>query len=211
MWTSGRQVCSRPHQHTHSETKLVLKDEFSRRACSVTNEWEYTADQPRFVNRIQQRRFRSTDKSVPLTWRTLSECLDPQPRALVVIKALLEYIDACDDASMTGAPRPAFCTADGQPIFPEDERWWLTELSIRKAEQAAARGDEDGPQSEAEEEEEQGADSDVIDPELPIEEDDSSGDEFPASGGDPVPVRTVVQFWTLDNFWMFGQTLTHVG
>jgi hypothetical protein len=163
-------------------------DEFFRRACSVTNEWGYKAEQLNFVNRIQQRRF--TEKSVPLTWRTLADCLDPQPRALVVIKNLLDYIDRCDVASMAeGAPRPPFCTTDGQPIFPEEEKWWLTELSIRKAEQAAAAaGDEDGPATDAEEEE-QGADSDVIHPELPIEEDDSSGDEVAAAGGGGEPLR----------------------
>ena len=161
-------------------------DEFFRRACSVTNEWEYKPEHPRHVNRIQQRRF--TDKSVPLTWRTLAECLDPQPLALVVIKGLLEYIDRCDAASLVeGTPKPPFCTADGSPIFPEDEKWWLTELSIRKAEQAAA-ADEDGPASEAEEEE-QGGDSDVIDPELPIEEDDSSGDDAAAAANGSEPLR----------------------
>ena len=131
---------------------------------------------------------------MPLTWRTLAECLDPQPRARVVIKDLLEYIDRCDAASMVeGAPKPPFCTTDGSPIFPEGEKWWLTDLSIRKTEQAAARGDEDGPPSEIEEEEDQGADSDVIDPELPIETDDSSGDDgtaAPGVGGEPLQVKT---------------------
>ena len=197
MWTSARQAYPNTPP-THTLQKHESKDELFRRACSVTSEWENKAGHPRFVNRIQQRRF--TEKSVPLTWRTLAECLDPQPRALVVIKALLEYIDRCDAASMTGAPRPPFCTPDGHPIFPEDERWWMTELSIRKAEQASARGDEDGPPAEAEEEEDKGADSDVIDPELPIEEDDSSGDDVPASGGDPVPVRTGhdAQLWAVE-------------
>ena len=141
-------------------------------------------------NRIQQRRF--TEKSVPLTWRTLAECLDPQPRALVVIKDLLEYIDRCDAASMVeGALKPPFCTADGRPIFPEGEKWWLTDLSVRKQEQAAARGDEDGPLSEVEEEHHD--DSDVIDPELPIETGDSSGDDGTAAagvGGEPLQVKT---------------------
>ena len=170
-------------------------DEFFRRACSVTNEWEYKPENLGHVNRIQQRRFTEKEKSVPLTWRTLAECLDPQPRARVVIKDLLEYIDRCDAASMVeGAPKPPFCTTDGSPIFPEGEKWWLTDLSIRKAEQAAARGDEDGPPSEIEErEEDQGADSDVIDPELPIEEDDSSGDDGTATagaGGEALQVKT---------------------
>ena len=163
-------------------------DEFFRRACSVTNEWQYEATHPHFPNRIQQRRF--AEKSVPLTWRTLAECLDPQPRALVVIRRLLEYIDRCDAASLSeGAPKPPFCTADGNAIFPEEEKWWLTELSIRKAEQAAAAGDEDGPPSEAEGEE-QGADSDVIDPELSIEEDASSGDDVVADTCEPLRVPT---------------------
>ena len=144
------------------------------------------------ADRIQQRGF--TEKSVPLKWRTLAESLDPQPRASAVIKDLLSYIDRCDAAStVDGAPKVPFCTEDGHPIFPEGEKWWLTELSIRKEEQAAAEADEDGPPSEAEEEQ-QGDDSDVIDPELPIEEDESSGDEVAvaadAGGGEPLQVKT---------------------
>ena len=167
-------------------------DEFFRRACSVTNEWEYRPDIMGHADRIQQRGF--TTKSVPLRWRTLAENLDPQPRASAVIKDLLSYIDRCDAAStVDGAPKPPFCTEDGRPIFPEGEKWWLTELSIRKEEQAAAVGDEDGPPSDVEEEH-QGEDSDVIDPELPIEEDESSGDErgvtADAAGGEPLQVKT---------------------
>ena len=161
-------------------------DEFWRRAVSVTNEWRYEPHHPRFVNRIQQRNF--TEKSVPLKWRALSECLDPQPQALEVIKALLGYIDRCDAAANAGAPKPPFCTADGAAIFPEEGvKWWMTELSLRKEQQAA--GDEDGPAaSEAEAEEEcDGQDSDIIHPELPLEA-SSSDEDGPMPAAEPLEV-----------------------
>ena len=69
-------------------------DEFYRRACSVTNEWQYahTATNA-FADRIQQRQFKKDDKSVPLNFRDLEGCLDPQPEASVVIRRLLDWID----------------------------------------------------------------------------------------------------------------------
>ena len=51
--------------------KRIDVDEFFRRSCSVTNEWEYDAARPAVVNRIQQRRF--TERSVPLAFRTLED------------------------------------------------------------------------------------------------------------------------------------------
>lgn len=78
-------------------------DEYWRRAVSVTNEWCYEPHHPRFVNRIQQRNF--TEKSVPLRWRTLAECLDPQPEALEVIKALLDFGGGHKQAVKSTGPR----------------------------------------------------------------------------------------------------------
>lgn len=99
-----------------------------------------------------------------------------------------DYIDRCDAAANAGAPKPPFCTADGAAIFPEEGvRWWMTELSRRKEQQAA--GDEDGPAaSEAEAEEEcDGQDSDIIHPELPLEGSSSDEDE-PVPATEPLEV-----------------------
>lgn len=170
-------------------------DYFYRRACSVTNEWVYDPARQHFADRFKQRRFIEKEKSVPLRFRTLEQCLDPQPDALAVIKRLLDWIDRCDWASLyEDAPQPPFCTSDGEPIFPQEGiKWWLTELSQRKAEEEAATvppgGDEDGPPSECAEDEE--GDSDVIHPELPAEDDDffsDECDELPPFGGTPVRV-----------------------
>ena len=69
----------------------------------------------------------------------------------VVIKKLLDWIDRCDIASQTGAPKPAFETLDGEAIFPEDDDpWWLLEIQKRKLEEEELVGDEDGPPSEEE-------------------------------------------------------------
>ena len=99
-----------------------------------------------------------------------------------------DYIDRCDAAANAGAPKPPFCTTDGAAIFPEEGvRWWMTELSRRKEQQAA--GDEDGPAaSEAEAEEEcDGQDSDIIHPELPLEGSSSDEDE-PVPATEPLEV-----------------------
>ena len=160
-------------------------DEFYRRACSVTNGWQYTHTATNaFVDRIQQRKFKQDDKAVPLTFRDLGGCLDPQPEASVVIRRLLEWIDMCDRASLDeNAQRPPCCTLDGQSVFPpEDDKWWLTSLSRRKAEaaelaEAAPAGDDDGPLSDGSDIGEQEEDDDIIDPVLPIEDDDPFNDE----------------------------------
>ena len=170
-------------------------DEFYRRACSVTNEWTFTSQATNnLADRLQQRLFKPDGKSVPLLFRTLDSCLDPQPDASVVIRRLLAWIDRCDLASQgDDVPRPPFCTPEGGDIFPpEDDKWWLTELSRRKAdtgEAAAPAGDEDGlPSGESGGDEE---DDDVIDPVLPVEDDDPARDddeEGPAPSGEPIMV-----------------------
>ena len=168
-------------------------DEFYRRACTVTNEWTLTSEAANnLADRIQQRLFKPDGKSVPLLFRTLGTCLDPQPDASAVIRRLLAWIDRCDLASQDDdAPRPPFCTAEGGDIFPrEDDKWWLTELSRRKAdagETAAPAGDEDDLPSDAPGSDEE--DDDVIDPVLPVEDDDPSRDddeESLAPSGKPI-------------------------
>merc|ERR1712078_705374 len=72
------------------------------------------------------------------------------PRALAVIKRLLDWISRVDLASQQGLPRPAFKTVDGDPIFPpEEEQWWLTDFQQRKKPEDIA-GDEDGPETDDE-------------------------------------------------------------
>ena len=76
------------------------------------------------------------------------------------------------------APHPTFCTPEGADVPPpEADKWWLTNVSRRKAEEAGATapaGDEDGPVSDGTDIEEN---DDVIDPVLPIEDDDPYNDE----------------------------------
>ena len=92
------------------------------------------------------------ETSVPIKLKELWEVIDAQPRALAVIKRLLDWISRVDLASQQGLPRPAFKAVDGQPIFPpEEEQWWLTDFQQRKKPEETV-GDEDGPPTEAEEE-----------------------------------------------------------
>ena len=130
-------------------------DSFFEKACQVSGEWKYDHSKARLVDRIEQRF--SHERSVPLRFRTLVECLNPQPDAHVVFQRLLDWIDRCDLASQTGAPRPAFQTISGEQIFPsDDDPWWLTDISRRLSTDAKREGDEDGPATEGEEEGEQG-------------------------------------------------------
>ena len=130
-------------------------DSFFEKACQVSGEWKYDHSKARLVDRIEQKF--SHERSVPLRFRTLGECLNPQPDAHVVFQRLLDWIDRCDLASQTGAPRPAFQTISGEQIFPsDDDPWWLTDISRRLSADAKREGDEDGPATESEEEGEQG-------------------------------------------------------
>ena len=72
-----------------------------------------------------------------------------------------DWIDRVDLASQQGAPKPAFETAEGEPIFPEgDDPWWLADVSRRQLPEDKDAGDEDGPPSDDLEEEKQGEVSD---------------------------------------------------
>ena len=114
----------------------------------------------------------------------MDEVLIPLPAASEVINKLLQWIDRCDAASTQGRDKPLFATPTGEPIFPdEEERWWLTDVSSRKSEEA--KGDEDGPPSEVDQ------DDDALDPEACVDDEDpvsepSSDGEIPSSGGLPV-------------------------
>ena len=85
-----------------------------------------------------------------MAWKPLEHIVNAQPRALAVIRTLLDWISRVDIASQQGLPRPAFKAVDGDPIFPpEEEQWWLTDFQQRKKPEETA-GDEDGPAIDAE-------------------------------------------------------------
>jgi len=122
-------------------------DDCWKRACSVTNEWTYDPGAGPLKTRIRQRIM--TERCIPLKNRPLSEVLNPQPEASVVIQRVLDWIDRVDRASQTGEPKPDFETEEGDPIFPEDDDpWWLTDVSRRVAQEEKVDGDEDGLASE---------------------------------------------------------------
>ena len=86
-----------------------------RRATSVTNEWVYSPIAEGDIrSRLTQRVVR--ERTVPVVLKDLYEIIDAQPRALVVIRKLLDWIGRVDLASQSGAPRPAFKTTAGEPI-----------------------------------------------------------------------------------------------
>ena len=122
----------------------IRVDEFFEMARKVTGDWKYDPSKARLKDRIDQKY--NHERSVPLKFRTLAECLNPQPDAHVVFQRLLNWIDRCDVASQMNLTKPQFQAADGGPIFPDDEddQWWLTDVSKRLASEDR-RGDEDGP------------------------------------------------------------------
>jgi len=94
--------------------------------------------------------------------RDLYEVVNPQPKALAVIRRLLDWIGRVDFASQRGGARPAFKTNDGDPIFPcEDEKWWLTNVQQRKKlDEVQQQFDEDGPLSECDDQKNETDDED---------------------------------------------------
>ena len=145
-----------------------------RRATTVTNEWVYTPTADGDMrSRLTQRLVK--ERTVPVVLKDLYEVIDAQPRALAVIKRLLDWISRVDLASQQGLPRPVFKTVGGDPIFPpEEEQWWLTDFQQRKKPEENA-GDEDGPPTEAEEEEKDDTD----------DEDPTSEEDVAEQGGGP--------------------------
>ena len=143
-----------------------------RKATTVTNEWVYTPTADGDMrSRLTQRLVK--ERTVPVVLKDLYEIIDAQPRALAVIKKLLDWISRVDLASQQGLPRPVFKTVGGDPIFsPEEGQWWLTDFQQRKKPEEIA-GDEDGPPTEAEEEEKDDTD----------DEDPTSEEEAAEQGG----------------------------
>ena len=139
------------------------------RWTDVSREWEYKASSRSFVQRYIR------ERQVPMTHKTLTEILNPQPIAGRVLLRLLDYIDRVDRASQDGSPRPKFIGDDGEPIFPPsghpDELWWLTELSRRKTEERMARDEllEEG----ADESDQEVSEEDIVKDKKDCDDDDT--------------------------------------
>ena len=108
-----------------------------RKACSVTNEWRYTAYGHDPIKGVRARLAAKMIAGRPLKvhLRTLAEILRPQAQAAQVYEDLLTWIDAADTASQMGGAPPPFEREGGGPIFPVDEngepaKWWLTDLQL---------------------------------------------------------------------------------
>jgi len=150
--------------------------ECMQRAATVTNEFVYTHGvgndiRDRFAPRV------IADRTVPVRHRDLSEVIIPQPDATMVIRKLLNWIEAVDLASQRGGARPEFKTTEGEPIFPgEDNKWWLTDVQQRKKPAEVQQADEDGPASECDEQKNETDDED------PTSEEDCNDADVPASG-----------------------------
>ena len=130
-----------------------------QRAATVTNEWVYTAGNGDVRERFTPRLI--SERTVPVAHRDLYEVINPQPKALVVIRRLLDWIGRVDLASQRGGTRPAFKTTDGDPIFPDEEKWWLTDVQQRKKpEEVQQQADEDGPVSECDDKKDDTEDED---------------------------------------------------
>ena len=146
-----------------------------QRATTITNEWIYTPGNQDVRERFTPRVI--SERTVPVAHRDLYEVIDPQPKALVVIRRLLEWIGSCDSASQRGGARPAFKTSDGLSIFPEDEKWWLTDVQQRKnPDEVQQAPDEDGPVSECDDKKDDTEDED------PTSSEEGEGNTAGASG-----------------------------
>jgi len=118
---------------------------FFRKACTVTNEWQYTASYA--ANGVRACLSAKTVAGRPLKvhLRSLDEILRPQEQAAQVYENLLKWIDAADLASQKpGCAPPPFRNEDGSHIFPQDDegndaKWWLTDLQLRIGEENVKR------------------------------------------------------------------------
>ncbi len=149
----------------------------------ISGEWAYNIVEPDFEKRFSP--VYKKERTVRQQHKTLEETLCPQPIASRTLLKLLKWIDRVDEASKLGAERPTFEDPDGDGfIFPPtghpDERWWLTEVSIRMEEaKLAQRADEDGPPSDSDA---SGPDSDENN--FQHLEDKDLGKEVPAESSD---------------------------
>ena len=80
-------------------------DAFFEAACTVTGEWTYDKSKARLKDRIDQKFCH--ERSIPLKFRSLPECLNPQPEAHVIFRRVVE-------AGRTGCPLDAVRRRAGQ-------------------------------------------------------------------------------------------------
>ena len=116
-----------------------------------------------------------------------------------MLMKLLAWIDRVDRCSQLGEPRPPFQDESGGFIFPpeghEDEKWWLTEMSLRKEQEKQARaGDlEEGAPSEATNDDDLVSEKDInklTDDDGSDDDDEDLPDSRGSLGNSPVlPVR----------------------
>ena len=55
--------------------------EYFEDACKVTGEWQYDRTKAKLIDRFHPKF--SKERTIPPKWRTLAECLNPQPEAQV--------------------------------------------------------------------------------------------------------------------------------
>ena len=80
-------------------------------------------------------------RRVPLRLPSLARVLNPQPSAARVLHGLLDWIARADAAAQQGDAKPDARRLDGEPLFPPDDPWWLTDLERRSPDVAAAPDD----------------------------------------------------------------------
>ena len=151
-------------------------------------------------DRIKARRI--SEKMVPVSKRSLAECLNPQPKAQKVMQRLLKWIDRADVASQSGAARPAFQDEFGEPIFPKDDEdlWWLTEL--QRGKQNANKADEDGPPSSDEGCADDGADDDGEAKETALTDDEDPLSDVSEVGiGEEIKLQPPSRNFRAEAFW----------
>lgn len=107
---------------------------------------------------------------------------------------LLAWIDRVDACSQRGEPRPPFEDESGGCIFPPDgdpeEKWWLTEMSLRKEEEQKTRVEDIEEGAPSEDEEDVLDEKDVNKLTDDEESDEEVGDSAASLGTSPVlPVR----------------------
>ena len=117
---------------------------------------------------------------------------------------LLTWIDRVDECSQRGEPRPPFQDENGECIFPPeghpDEKWWLTEMSLRKQEEQRARAEdiEEGAASDTDEEDVRD-EKDINKLTDDEESDEDVGDSMVSGGDRPVLPVCVPRCSSLDS------------
>ena len=94
-------------------------DQVFERSVKCSNEFIYDPCRSGGLKDRFTQKFNS-QRTIPISWRSLAASLNPQPVAFAVIRRVLDWIDRCDDASKQNLPAPPFEAEDGTPIFPPE-------------------------------------------------------------------------------------------